>query len=767
MSYSLRVPGRAPDPAQRWRLPSPLGAADALLGRGLRLARDMQYRWPWCGRQLRRLVLLVWWSCTLQLGAHARCWIQARLSRRAAPVQAGPMLLGRVEPAELVVPLHPDPVVSVIICTYGKPEYTLGCLASIAAHPPAAPIEVIVVDDAFPHAEVDAVSQVRGVRLLRNPRNLGYLRSCNAAARQARGTWLLLLNNDTQVQPGWLDSMLSLFRAKSDVGAVGSKLLYPDGHLQEAGGIIWNDGSGWNYGRHDDPSRPEFNYVREVDYCSGASLMVPRALFLRLGGFDPRYAPAYYEDTDLCFRLRALGLKTLYQPLSRVVHFEGVSHGRDVAVGLKAFQSVNRRSFVRRWGATLTHAHYPNGTQVLRARERGHGRRIALVIDHKLPEPDRDAGSQAILCVVRALMAEDMLVKFWPSNLAYAAGYAEALQAMGVEVFHGPHQAPLADWLRRHGEALDLVVVSRPDVAESCLNALRAHTRAPVFYYGHDLHFERMRMQSCLLRDARLLAEADRMEERERAIWRLVDASLYLSEEEAASVRALEPGAVAHAVTPYCFESFGSVRPAPHCRDILFVAGFAHPPNEDAARWFVREVLPLVQAGVPDARLTIMGSRPGPGVRGLAGAAVRVLADVDAQTLAETYRTARVAVVPLRCGAGVKLKVVEALREGTPLVTTPVGAQGLPGLDAVASVRCDPVEFAAAVCGLLLDDTEWQAQSAAQIAFAKQAFNEAALRTTLRHALGLERVAVPESFSPPTLGAEREVVRSTACRATG
>src|SRR5581483_4494417 len=345
-------------------------------------------------------------------------------------------LIATPRAGDLVIPASDQPVISVIIPTYGQTDFTLRCLGSIAAHPPAAPFEVIVVDDAWPGGDTACLAQVRGIRLQRNAQNLGFLRSCNAAAALARGDFVLFLNNDTQVMPGWADALAALLLARNDAGAAGSKLLCPDGRLQEAGGIIWNDGSGWNFGRLDDPAKAAYNYVREVDYCSGASLMVRRADFQRLGGFDERYAPAYFEDSDLSFRLRSIGLKTLYQPRSAVLHYEGASHGRDLDVGVKSYQVVNRRQFVARWSPDLARDHYPSGTHVLRARERGRHRPVVLVVDYQVPEPDRDAGSRTMVAIMQALLAEGMIVKFWPHNQLYKPGYVEALQDSGIEVLH-------------------------------------------------------------------------------------------------------------------------------------------------------------------------------------------------------------------------------------------------------------------------------------------------------------------------------------------
>src|SRR5690606_29834574 len=201
--------------------------------------------------------------------------------------------------------------------------------------PPRAPLEVCVVDDGSPDDSPAGLPAVHGLRYHRRADNGGFIAACNDGAAIARGQYLVFLNNDTVPQPGWLDALLETFSDHPGAGLVGAQLLYPDGRLQEAGGVVFDDGSGWNYGRNQSPADPRYAYLREVDYASGAAIAIPRTLFEQVGRFDTRYAPAYYEDTDLAFAVRAAGRRVLYQPAARVVHDEGGTAGTDLSSGAK------------------------------------------------------------------------------------------------------------------------------------------------------------------------------------------------------------------------------------------------------------------------------------------------------------------------------------------------------------------------------------------------------------------------------------------------
>ncbi len=708
-----------------WRIGAPLRGA----GR----------KFPRAARLMRRSVRAVYWTLTGQIFAKLRLRRQhlQRIAAAAAEVRRMPGFPDPSVPtpsaAQILLPPPGCPVVSVIIPTFGQVDYTLKCLASIGQSPPRLPIEIIVVDDASGDPRIGELPAIGNMRLVVRQENLGFLRSCNDAARLARGRLLMLLNNDTVVMPGAIDTLADLLLARPDVGLAGARLMYPDGTQQEAGGIVWSDGSAWNYGNRDDPEKPEYNYVRDVDYVSGAAIMLRREVWEQVGGFDEHFAPAYCEDSDLAFRLRAAGLRVLYHPEAVVIHYEGVSNGTDTSSGVKAHQVTNTAKLAARWRETLEREQLPSGTRVMRARDRSLGRTVTLVIDHYVPQPDRDAGSRTILAFMDALIASGRVVKFFPANGLRTPGYTEVLQRRGIEVQYYPSSGLFAEWIAANGAEIDEVLLSRPSVADEVLESLAMHCRAPVVFYGHDLHHVRMRLEPGADRDAARAAAAAAMEADERRIWRAVDVVLYPSEEEAAEVRRLEPRVVARFVPPYALPAPPPARTTPPAAagGIVFVAGFAHPPNVDAARWFVGEVLPRIRAVHPGVPLTLVGSHPAKSVRALSGDGVTVTGFVTDEQLDQYYATARVAVCPLRFGAGVKLKVVEALHHGVPLVTTPIGAQGLNGVDAVCDVAADPASFAAAVVRLLGDDALWVARAEAQSDYIATRFSPDAMRDAL------------------------------------
>jgi GT2 family glycosyltransferase/glycosyltransferase involved in cell wall biosynthesis len=609
------------------------------------------------------------------------------------------------------VPRADTPRVSIVIPVYNKIDYTAACLRSLAEHADGVPIEVIVVDDGSSDATAERLAQIDGVHVLRNERNLGFVGSCNAGAAAASGEFVLFLNNDTVVTRGWLAALLRCFAEEPEAGLVGAQLVYPDGRLQEAGGIVFSDGSGWNYGRFGDPADPRYAFRREADYCSGAAIMLPLSLFRQLGGFDQRYAPAYYEDTDLAFGVRAAGKKVLYEPRAVVVHFEGVTAGTDVGSGIKQYQAVNRRKFLEKWKNEL--ARQPaliDDERLAPAAANFRARRRVLIVDSYTPTPDQDSGSLRMVNLMRLLRERGYQVSFLPDNHAHAGAYTEALQALGVEALYHPYVADTATWLRANGSALDIVLLSRHYVAINYVGLVRLYApRARLIFDTVDLHYLREQRTAAIENKPDLARHAAATKASELKLMRECDLTLVVSTAEKALLAHEVPAARVE-VLSNVHEIYGCRRAFAARKDLVFVGSFQHPPNIDAVLWFTREVFALVRAQAP-IHLHIIGNNAPAGIAQLEMDGVTVHGYVE--DLAPFMDGCRVSVAPLRVGAGIKGKINMAMSYGLPVVATTTAVEGMhvrAGEDIL--VADTPQEFAAAILRVYNDEALWKILSA-------------------------------------------------------
>ncbi len=710
--------------SRSWRLMGPARR----LARAVRALRTRAgFHLRRAGNMLKRLRLSL---STRGVAGTLRHLRQRRRGDATGPLALRPVVapVSRQPPASL--PTSDTPAVSIIIPIHGKLPYTCACLAALVEHAGPTPFEVIVVDDASPDDSADVLEAVAGLRLLRNQRNLGFVGSCNAGADEARGRWLVFLNNDAMVTAGWLETLLATFDQFEGTGLVGARLVYPDGRLQESGGLVFSDGSGWNYGRFGDPADPRLAWARETDYCSGAAILIERRLFQRIGRFDERYSPAYYEDTDLAFKVREAGLKVVVQPAATVVHHEGITSGTDTSTGMKRFQVLNQDKFVARWQDVLPRQPAPGTPVDALVRRRGKG--AVLAIDATTPEPDQDSGSVRLTHTLRLLRESGRHVYFFADNRAYVPGYTERLQALGIEVLHGPWLGDPVTWLRENGPALDAVLVCRHYIASHYLPLVRQFApRARFIFDTVDLHYLREQRAAELTGSEELAGQAEKTRQQELALIRASDVTLVVSPAEQALLATDAPGSRV--------EILSNVHPVHGCRrafgeraDLLFVGGFQHPPNIDAITWFVREVFPIVRGVLPDIQVHVIGSKMPPAVAGLEGAGVKVHGHVP--DLEPFLDGCRIALAPLRYGAGVKGKLNMSMSYGQPAVATRIAVEGMhleSGKEVL--VADDPAGFAAAVLRLYGDEALWNQLSTAGLANVQRHFSFAAARAAIAH----------------------------------
>lgn len=622
------------------------------------------------------------------------------------------------------------PLVSIIIPVYNQYYYTNLCLQSILHNTRDISYEIIIADDNSTDETRYIEKNVSNIIISRNKENIRFLRNCNNAAQKASGKYIVFLNNDTQVQKGWLSALVHAMEEDNNIGLVGSKLIYPDGTLQEAGGIVYADATACNYGRNNNPNELKYNYKKEVDYISGASIMLKRSLWNELGGFDETFAPAYYEDTDLAFKVRyKKSLKVVYIPESLVVHFEGKSNGTDLSSGQKQYQIVNREKFYQKWKQELHKYHVNRLAGTIQARDRSQTKKNILVIDWKVLTYSKDTGSRTTWQYMQLFQNMGLNVTFYPHSKNMEEEYLREHLNNGFNVVIEDFIA----YIQMCGKYFDYVYVNRPGVACSYLDVLRKYTRAKIIYQCHDLHYLRQ------YRDRLLLKTADAEEcykvekEFEYNIFRKADVTCTFSYDEVVAILKEDKYINAQQIPLYILnsEKMNNYKyQAQERENIMFVAGFQHKPNNDAAVWFVRNIFPEIKKKIHGVKLYLVGSNPTEQVVELQCKDVIVTGFVTDEELEEYYSKIKLVVVPLRSGAGVKGKIIEAIYHKVPVITTDIGIEGINNEEGIIDIKNTVKEFVDCVVSRYEDNEFLNRQSLKFKAFISRYFStEAALKS--------------------------------------
>ncbi|OLC99950.1 MAG: hypothetical protein AUH86_01225 [Acidobacteria bacterium 13_1_40CM_4_58_4] len=465
--------------------------------------------------------------------------------------------------------------------------------------------------------------------------------------------------------------------------------------------------------------------------------MIPKSLFESIGGFDTRYAPAYYEDTDLSFKVRQNGYKVLYQPLSEVIHYEGATGGTDVSTGAKRYQELNRSTFATTWAAEL--AAKPANGDVANYFGCKPGQKRILVIDHHLPMPEKDSGSVRMFQILNLLRGLGHRVTFVPDNLAEIAPYADEVRKRGIEVVHHPYIKSVRQHLSERGAEYDVVILSRCDFAKKHIADVRLHApQSRLIFDTVDLHFLRESREAELTEDADFQCAANEKRAQEHELINQADETWVVSSVEQRLLREQIPGKRIEIVSNIV-DAPGSATPFALRRDFLFIGGFQHTPNIDAVVYFVREIYPLVEARLRGAKFYIIGDKAPPSVVALASENVIVTGlQPDVRPY---FESVKLSVAPLRWGAGVKGKINQSMGFGVPVVATSVAAEGMGlihGEDIL--VADEPENFAKALLELYHSEDLWNRLSKNGIKKTKLLYSKEAARKQLKRLLSDEHM---------------------------
>ena len=625
----------------------------------------------------------------------------------------------------LIVPLFDNPLVSIIIPVHNKFLFTFHCISSILNCIDIVPYEIILANDVSTDETQFIDKYIKNINIINNDKKYNFLLNCNRASKYAKGKYIIFLNNDTQVNKEWLISLFKLIESDNNIGMVGSKLIYPNGKLQEAGGIVYNNAECANYGHGDNPNLPQYNYVKEVDYISGASIMIRKSIFQKLRGFDERFCPAYYEDTDLAFQVRKYGYKVMYQPKSVVIHYEGISNGKDLRSSIKKYQNINKLKFKDKWKTELKLQ--KESKNLILARDRAYNKTKILVIESHVPTYDKDAGSRCTFMYLNLFSEIGFQVTFFGIDFKKLEPYTSMLQQKGIEILYGKvFKNNLEIWLSKNLKNFKYVYFQRADVTKQYIDLIMKYFSGKIIYFAHDLSYIRFYREYLVTNEKQYLTLSRKYEKIENEIIPKCDIIHVVGDYELNILKQKYENKTIRNIPLYIFDNqlINIEKDFSKRKDIIFVGGFMHYPNVDAVLWFSKEIYPKIIETFPDIIWYIVGGKANNKIKKLESKNIKIKGILSDNELHILYQKCRIAIAPLRIGAGVKGKIIEAAYNQIPIVTTSIGAEGLDNSTGVFIIEDNAKKLSEIICKLYKDFKKLKEMSDASIKFIEKYFSK-------------------------------------------
>ena len=603
-----------------------------------------------------------------------------------------------------------NPMVTVLLILWNQAELTLACLEALKEQSGVS-MEIMIVDNASSDETSKLLSTVDGATIIVNQENLGFLKAVNLGAYQAKGKYLLLLNNDAVVHRGVVARAVQTIQESDDIGAVGGRVILPSGLLQEAGSIVWQEGTCLGYARDKVPQDNVVMFKRDVDYCSGVFLLTPTKIFCDMGGFDLRYAPAYYEETDYCMRLWKQGLRVVYDPFVVLDHYEfGSSGTTDKAI--KQMQ-VNQLKFLDAHRDFLSGHEVMDEKNILTARMRNKSKGRVLLIDDRVPMHKLGAGYPRANSILRMLTELGYFVTFYPVQ-HICDDWMEVYDSIPdtIEVMLNRGIANLEAFLEERKGYYDLIFISRPINMRAVKDIYKKRPdlfeESKVIYDAEALWATREIMEKKLQGKTLSERKQSKLIQEEVDLASFSHSVITVTHDEAAYF--MKAGYKEVAVLGHAMKLKATPKSFSERKDILFVGSLADTgsPNVDSVVWFIKKILPAINAGLSEPIKFYVAGRHGANeLKAIDSPYVELLGLVD--DLTQWYNRCRIFIAPTRFAAGIPFKVHEAAAHGIPTVVTDILARQLGWQnEREVMVGTTADEFAKQCIRLYCDANLWQ-----------------------------------------------------------